>query len=180
MKIPRPNRIKVHCIHGHKQGPNSRNTNGGCKACYKNAQSAYNAKFYEKHKEQELARAANRRHENPEKCSAANAAWKERNPEQVRELARQQNRKRNLNSYGWSLEMWEGALKEQKNCCAVCRFPFTEGNGPCADHEHTVPPKPRGILHRSCNSALGMLKDSVEICESAVEYLRKWKEAQNA
>jgi Recombination endonuclease VII len=75
---------------------------------------------------------------------------------------------------GWTPESLEKTKEEQNNLCAICEKPFTGSYDSCGDHEHTVPPKPRGILCRNCNSGLGMFQDSPEICEKAAIYLRKW------
>ena len=43
-----------------------------------------------------------------------------------------------------------------------------------ADHEHTIPPKPRGLLCGLCNKGLGQFKDDPILLENAAIYLRKW------
>lgn len=45
-----------------------------------------------------------------------------------------------------------------------------------ADHEHTNPPIPRGILCGNCNLGIGNLQDNPEIMLAAIAYVRKWKE----
>lgn len=72
---------------------------------------------------------------------------------------------------GWTHGMYETTLKEQGNLCAICRLPFDR---PCADHKHTTPPEPRGILCNGCNTAIGLLKESPEICRAAADYLEAW------
>jgi len=83
---------------------------------------------------------------------------------------------RNLDSlretYGWSPERFKEAMRSQGNACAICLELFKES--PQADHEHSDPPKPRGLLCKSCNWALGHLKDDVKIVEAALEYLKYW------
>lgn len=80
----------------------------------------------------------------------------------------------NLRRLGWTVEMWKQTLLEQGNVCAACRGPFTKTDKPCADHAHTDPPEPRGILHSSCNKAIGMLRENPEKCRAAAEYLESW------
>jgi hypothetical protein len=79
---------------------------------------------------------------------------------------------------GWTPELFYSAIKKQNGECAICNRKLTFENGTsgsraCTDHQHTVPPNPRGILCSPCNSAIGLLKDSPELCEAAAEYLRK-------
>ncbi len=88
------------------------------------------------------------------------------------------HRAHKLSYLGWTVEMWEQTLLEQGNVCASCREPFTEYDKPCADHAHTNPPEPRGILHSSCNKAIGFLQENPEKCRAAAEYLDVWKEAE--
>ena len=80
----------------------------------------------------------------------------------------------NLKRLGWTVEMWRQTLLEQGNVCASCRGSFTENDKPCADHDHINPPEPRGIIHSSCNKAIGMLRESPEKCRAAAEYLESW------
>jgi thymidine phosphorylase len=152
---------KEYCKHGHKQDPNSRYASGGCKECVKYA-------------------ASKRQKTNQSKATENRRKWIENNPEKEERYRKKSSRKSQLARSGWTIEKFNTVLSEQKGLCALCNEPFTKENPPCADHEHIVPPKTRGLLHSVCNAGLGMFKDSVEICESAVEYLRKWKEAQNA
>jgi len=77
-----------------------------------------------------------------------------------------------LRPKGWSADRYDSALQEQHNRCAICQEPFLQT--PCADHAHTKPPVPRGLLCNGCNSALGFLKDSPKLCEAASAYLRHW------
>lgn len=77
-----------------------------------------------------------------------------------------------LKPKGWTIENYDSTLHEQSNCCAICREPFTAT--PRADHKHSTPPVPRGLLCNTCNLGLGAFKDSPERCEAAATYLRKW------
>jgi len=83
-------------------------------------------------------------------------------------------RRANLKKWGWTPEMFEQTLLEQGYVCAACRKPFTEEDYACADHKHVVPPEPRGILHNSCNAAIGHFKDNPETMRSAVDYVEAW------
>ena len=89
--------------------------------------------------------------------------------------------------YGITLEEWEYRLKEQNGVCAICKKPETRITRPNAkkylngeqprlsmDHDH-VTGKARGLLCYKCNIGIGHLQDSIENLESAIKYLKKWK-----
>jgi len=69
-------------------------------------------------------------------------------------------------------ELFEAAIKHQKNACAICKTSFKKKT-PRADHKHGKPPQPRGLLCHNCNAALGLFMDNPSICEAAAEYLRR-------
>ncbi len=70
----------------------------------------------------------------------------------------------------------------QNKQCAICchaveivRAGRDNSNAACLDHDHTTG-KVRGILCTSCNVSLGRFKDSVEVLESAIRYLKAHKD----
>jgi hypothetical protein len=79
-----------------------------------------------------------------------------------------------FNSAGFTPETRKAKLEEQDNKCAICHREFAESANTCMDHEHIEPPKPRGMLCRKHNAALGGFEDSIELLESAISYLRKY------
>lgn len=68
--------------------------------------------------------------------------------------------------YGISVEDKENLLKKQNNVCAICKKPGEL----VVDHNHKSN-KVRGLLHKNCNSAIGLLQDSPEIIISAAKYV---------
>lgn len=56
------------------------------------------------------------------------------------------------------------------NVCGVCGDEFTET--PRVDHDHKTGAV-RGLLHRNCNVALGLLRDDPDILQKAIDYLKK-------
>ena len=94
--------------------------------------------------------------------------WKENKEELYR---RKQNGR--LVKIGWTQESVDSKRKEQNNRCAVCNEEFVKT--PHADHEHVVPPVPRGLLCSSCNQALGLFKDSPAVLRMAADYIEKYK-----
>ena len=74
--------------------------------------------------------------------------------------------------FGW-LPGTHKKLLEQQELCDLCHLPF--GNKKKhTDHDHTTG-KFRGIIHGKCNTGIGFLGDSEELCLLAAAYLRKNK-----
>ncbi len=63
-------------------------------------------------------------------------------------------------------------MDKQRGCCPVCRETLggIEGEWYHVDHSH-VTGKVRGLLCSNCNTGMGMLKDSAEVCMRAATYL---------
>jgi hypothetical protein len=70
---------------------------------------------------------------------------------------------------GWSQLEYDLALIEQGNRCALCGRP-PSGEGLHADHDHDDLRR-RGLLCRSCNTALGMFQDDPELMRRAASYV---------
>ncbi len=82
--------------------------------------------------------------------------------------------------YGLTLEEVEKLWATTQ--CEICSCNFGEhGDGGnrhlCFDHNHKTG-KLRGILCNACNGALGYMKDSVEILERAIMYLKTHAELE--
>ena len=117
--------------------------------------------------------------------------YRKRHPERVKatqEAYNKRNAKKNsfrtiFKKYGLTFEEWHALLISQSGRCSICRWGMTGDRGPCIDHVHvdnfeSLPPEEkkrliRGMTCHSCNVALGLFKDSIEILESAIQYLRK-------
>lgn len=75
-------------------------------------------------------------------------------------------------NYGISLEIYDKMLIESCGKCAICKLPFQNStNEPVIDHDHATN-KVRGLLHSSCNSALGFLNENHATLLGAIEYLK--------
>ena len=102
---------------------------------------------------------------------------KTRHPEKEKKT----QRKSHLKLLGWTPELFAKVIAEQNGKCAVCdkvlNFEKRQNDArACADHEHTSPPKPRGILCSVCNTALGLLKEDPVIMRAMIEYTLKHRE----
>ena len=75
-------------------------------------------------------------------------------------------------TYNITLETYNEMLAEQEHSCAICGT--TEAGGPhgqmMVDHCHDTG-KVRGLLCKSCNIAIGEMKDNPDIAHKAWMYL---------
>lgn len=80
----------------------------------------------------------------------------------------------------FTLPMFKQMEKEQNNLCAICfreeRAHHQSGTLKklAVDHDHMTG-KIRGLLCSACNTAIGKLRDNVEVLKSAINYLEKYK-----
>lgn len=74
--------------------------------------------------------------------------------------------------YGIGIKEQKALLKSQNGKCAICKSsrPGGKYNKWQTDHNHTTKIT-RGLLCFSCNSAIGLFKDSPKILLSALSYL---------
>lgn len=99
-----------------------------------------------------------------EKRKMAQQRYIERNPEKYRENTRRQN---------WRRKGASTPTRARPARCELCNhLPAENGNGAVLnlDHDHATG-EFRGRLCRRCNVALGLLRDSAELCISAANYL---------
>lgn len=94
------------------------------------------------------------------------------------------HRDRNLrNAYGIGLAEYEALLDQQEGRCAICQIPESESirrvgryrkelSGLEVDHCHATG-KIRGLLCFKCNRSIGVLGDTAEKLQRAIDYLRK-------
>ena len=122
-----------------------------CRDCYRTAGKKADAT--PKRKAAHAARERTYRHTH-------NAAYREK--ERWRSLKR---------AYDLTQAQYEALLLQQNNCCALCNKPFGKTT-PCVDHDHDTG-KVRGLLHRRCNTALGVLGDNVQSLQHVVNYLKR-------
>ena len=78
---------------------------------------------------------------------------------------------RRVRKYGLTLRKFFRMISDQCGRCKICGKKLDMGRHTHIDHCHTTG-KVRGILCRGCNLGLGNLKDSVDILEKAIQYLR--------
>ncbi len=82
---------------------------------------------------------------------------------------RESNLKKN---YGITINDYNLMFKAQGFACKICKTDKTNGKNWHVDHDHLTN-KIRGILCHSCNVLLGHAKDSLNILEAALLYLKQ-------
>lgn len=106
---------------------------------------------------------------NRERRIAAAQAWKDRNPEQMREYRRHYN----LRKYGLTVEQRDQMFADQGYVCAACGSDNPRGKaGWQVDHCHATG-NVRGVVCIYCNVALGKVQDSEEHLLKLIKYLRR-------
>ena len=110
--------------------------------------------------------------------NAAKRAWYQANREYVREYQRAHElttrRKSWLKTkYGITPEQFDEMVERQGNRCALCKQPQSDhARYLDVDHCHTTQ-RVRGLLCRSCNTAIGLFREDPELFAAAAEYLRQ-------
>lgn len=80
--------------------------------------------------------------------------------------------------YNVTREEWLGMLAKQNNACAICKVALHKGRNVATDHVGLVGTpgaQVRGLLCKSCNSAIGLLKESPNNLFAAFNYLEDAK-----
>ncbi len=124
-----------------------------------------------KNQEDRLRNAERYRNANKDKVNASVRAWKEAfktDPQGYKDYIKDRNFQAR---YGVSTEEVDRIIQLQEGCCGLCKKPFGEARAkrPAVDHDHATG-KIRGVLHQSCNMAIGHLGDSAEGIQSALDY----------
>lgn len=118
--------------------------------------------------EQERARGRDEYARNREARKATARAWKERNPEHVKQYRK---RVANLRRYDLTWEQREAMFEAQGRKCASCgSLTPRNKNDWHIDHCHKTG-KVRGILCLPCNVALAKVNDSVEHLKQLITYI---------
>ena len=144
--------------------------------------------YYRTHKEQILTRVKNYNNAHKNKISIykqkyrnthrdkyikANRKYRITNKDRLRNF----NKKYHLKSqHNLSIKEYNDLVLSQNNKCAICGQPLDFQNtfNICIDHSHLTGVI-RGILCRTCNMAIGLLRDNPEYVRNALEYLERNK-----
>jgi hypothetical protein len=146
-------------------------------------------KWYEENREVIRAKAKAHRLKNKEKINAANAEYREKYPERVKESRQKymdgpkavptymnEYLKRN---YKITLEEYNEILRFQNEVCRICKKPDTRNTKKrryfplVVDHNHKTG-EVRGLLCSNCNTALGLFNEDENSMSNAISYLREF------
>lgn len=152
-----------------------------CKECSRNALT----KWVSENPEKANQIALKSYHERKTLISQRRKELRQQDPKKYREQAKA-TRLKNLFHYqcknreaswkragiiGMTYAIYEKMLEEQNHRCAVCQTHQSMlGKNLGVDHDH-LSGKPRGLLCDACNRAIGYLKESRVLFQSAIEYL---------
>ena len=139
-----------------------------CRHCEQAYNKVYSRKRYKEDPDKFLARGRDYYQRHRKEVLDRNAKWRRDNPEQHLEY----NRNWRLTKlYGLTPERYEEMIKEQDGRCAICN----EKAELVVDHDH-VTGKPRSLLCRKHNLALGSFGDNPDYLIAAANYVLRWRE----
>lgn len=141
-------------------------------------------KYKHSHREQHLASVKEWRANNRDHVNAREREGRKKNPEKYRQWAKNNREKEGLlrtskeiaRLRGITIEQYQQMFIDQNGLCKICQKPETRmaRNGGvarlCLDHCHKTNIV-RALLCHSCNQVVGHSKESIEILESAINYL---------
>lgn len=144
-----------------------------------------NRAHYQANQEAHRAKAQRWQEANPERAKELQREYRDRNRAEVRERGKKhyrenkdralaQSRVRKLKRYALTPESYAAMLAAQGGRCKICGSTKAVRTGEgsfSVDHCHETG-KVRGLLCRRCNAALGGFRDSPELLEMALVYLR--------
>lgn len=113
----------------------------------------------------------------PTRVAATRARYRNKYRSELRKSGREAYMTKALRKYGLTQQGWDKMLAEQGHRCALCRdvFDLTRTRNsdfiPVVDHCHSTG-RVRGLLHKRCNRALGLLGDTLDAVEKAFIYLQ--------
>lgn len=91
-----------------------------------------------------------------------------RKTEQYRLWMKEYMRKR---KYGLTPDDIKTLWEKQSGKCPVCKMSLPEKDFQ-VDHSHATG-RVRGLLHRACNTLLGLSHDNITVLQGAIDFLRK-------
>ena len=145
-----------------KRSKNSKYIQSYCKSC----ESDYNKRYKIQH--------AKWKKENSDKQLGYSRKWKKKNQKKCYCYNTVLARNFNLTVEEFA-KLYDSLYMKQQGCCVICGRHQSELNEKLGvDHNHSTG-QIRGLLCNKCNTGIGMLQDSAEVCSAAAEYLRMSK-----
>ena len=152
----------------------SKRSNDGLQIICKKCQASKTREWYSSNKEYCIKKRSERFQKNKLQDSANVLKWQRENPDKLRGYHLKRK-------YGITLEQYNGLFINQNGLCKICNKTETAIDRKnsklrdlAVDHCHKTK-QIRGLLCTCCNTALGLLKDNIELLEKAITYLEKSK-----
>lgn len=153
-----------------------------CRLCKKEKDQ----RDYEKHAKQRILKVSEWKVKNRDRINSQVRLDRVNNPEKHKEWARRGRERagpiRSLKDVtrirGITLEYYYSLVGQQNNLCAICEMSETRKNVRgdisrlCIDHNHDTG-FVRALLCHGCNQVIGHAKESIEILQKAIEYIKK-------
>jgi hypothetical protein len=150
-----------------------------CNNCNKEIQR----RWYKNNKEKARENSSKRYHENKDFINTKRKQLRKDNPELVRAKARALYNPITGKVSGWknagikdmTYERYLQMLESQNNCCFICGGHQDNFKRQLSvDHNHETG-EVRGLLCDACNGGIGRLKDSIQMLEKAIKYLKDYE-----
>ena len=77
-----------------------------------------------------------------------------------------------MRGFGITIAQYEAMFRNQNGGCAICCIQNIDGKMLVVDHDHKTG-KVRSLLCRTCNGAIGFVKESIDLLYRAADYLEK-------
>ncbi len=132
--------------------------------------------YYQKNKEKIKEDVKRYRNKNKIKIKEYSKNYREKNVEKTKEY----NKGKTVKEYMWkkagikdmTIERYNEMFEEQNGNCAICGRHEDEFKKILSvDHNHRTG-EVRGLLCNKCNTAIGYLKDDINLLCSAISYLK--------
>lgn len=101
-----------------------------------------------------------------DKVYAWDKAWRQKNPDRVKQYYRSVDLKRH---FGITVQEYDLLLEKQQGRCLICLS--IDDKKLAVDHDHKTG-RIRGLLCQRCNTTLGRVEDSIELLERMISYLK--------
>ena len=124
-------------------------------------------RYKQRHPEKVAKRLKRWRTKNADRVRAGKRASYHRNRDKTVQLLR---KKHLQEKYGLTVAQYEAMHRRQGGKCKVCREPEKTNARLAVDHCHTTG-RVRGLLCKSCNWGIGLLKDDAKLLRRAAGYL---------
>lgn len=148
---------------------------------------AYNREYYKQNREKRIAYAKRNYEDNREARSAQrkeyhaankgrrnaeSRAWYQKNRLRIVERQRAHSHNYRFTRHGLTESKYLEMVEAQGGVCAVCRRECDVAGKLSIDHDHDSG-RGRGLLCKRCNSGLGFFRESPDVLERALAYLKE-------